>query len=120
MVENIDALAALAFSEGQWHVLLRATTRALIKYAAKKGADSQDVVLGALVNLFNVATESADTRSWSTLPEKILMTRLDLPEGNWDLDVALFDQTGRRTGGFVIEDIGVRAGHVDFLNFRVH
>ncbi|MCH7549733.1 MAG: hypothetical protein IH969_09410 [Candidatus Krumholzibacteriota bacterium] len=120
LVENVDALAAIAFEEGQWNVLVRATTRALIKYSAKKGADSADASLGVLVNLFNIATESADTRSWSTLPQKILMTRFDLPEGVWDFDVALFDRDGRRTGSFLIEDIEVRSRRVDFLNFRVH
>jgi hypothetical protein len=120
LVENVDALAEIAYREGEAKVLLRAAIRALIKYAAKKGADSQGEGWGALVNILGVVTESADTRAWSTLPEKILMSRLDLPAGEYDLGVDLYDHTGRRTGGFVIEGVTIREGAVDFLNVRVH
>ena len=119
LVENLDPLAHMAFQEKEGRILIRAIVRNLAKYAAKKGADKKDEGLGLLVNIFNVATETADTRSWSTLPEKILMTRLVLPEGVYDLKVDLFDAAGGERGTFTIPGVEFHKGRTSFLNHRV-
>ena len=38
-------------------------------------------------NLYNIATEKADTRSWSTLPDSIDILRVNLSEGTHTLNV---------------------------------
>jgi len=119
VVENLDALAQIAFDEKQASVFLRAIVRALIKYGAKRAADNEDEALGALVNLLGVATESADTRSWSILPGQVLMTRIELPEGRYDLHVDLYDPAGTSTGTMTIYGIAFVPGKTEFLNFRV-
>jgi hypothetical protein len=119
MVQNVDAYAGIAFTEGYGRVLVRATARALIKYAAKEAADQKDEALGALVNLFGVVTESADTRSWSTLPQRVLMSPLTLPPGRYDLYVDLFDPAGVPSATLVIRNVEVRSGSAEFVNYRV-
>jgi hypothetical protein len=119
VVENVDSYALAAFEEAYGKILFRTVVRALSKYAAKEGAASEDEALGWMVNWFNVATESADTREWTTLPEKILMARLVLPAGRYDLHIALFDASGRATGGLVVENVVVDRGRTTFLNHRV-
>jgi len=119
-VENLDAVAAYTFAENFGKILLRATVRALIKYGAKKAADSKDEGLGALVNLIGVATESADTRSWSTLPQRILMARLQLEPGVWDLDVEFYDENGARSGETTLGGVEIGEGRAAFLNYRVY
>lgn len=119
LVENLETLASKAFEEKEGRILLRAILRGLAKYAAKKGADKKDEGFGLLVNIFNVATETADTRSWSTLPEKILMARLVLPEGVYDLKVDLYDAAGRRLDTFTIEAVECRKGQTSFRNHRI-
>ncbi|MDH3198079.1 MAG: hypothetical protein OEO21_07545 [Candidatus Krumholzibacteria bacterium] len=119
-VENVDAVAAYTFAENFGKILLRATVRALIKYGAKKAADNKDEGLGALVNLIGVATESADTRSWSTLPQRILMARLELEPGIWDLDVEFHDESGARTGETTLSGVEIHEGRAAFINYRVY
>lgn len=119
LVENIDALAHHAFKEREGRILLRTIIRGLTKYAAKKGAENKNEGLGLLVNVLGVVTESADTRSWSTLPEKILMGRLLLPEGTYDLKVELYDGGGRLTNTITIVDVDIQKGQTSFLNHRV-
>ena len=119
VVENVDAYALAAFEESYGRILLRTIARALAKYAAKKGADSKDETLGWVVNWFNVLTETADTREWTTLPERILMARLILPPGRYDLRVRLVDAAGREVNRFVIEDVRVARRRTAFLNHRV-
>lgn len=118
-VENLDAYSTAAFEESYGKVLFRTIVRALSKYAAKEGASNKDVALGWLVNWFNVATESADTRGWTTLPEKILAARLILPGGRYDVRVELRDSLGRSIDSLTIPDVYVEAGRTTFLNHRI-
>jgi len=120
VVENIGGYARREFEAHQGKVVVRAIVRALTKYAAKKTADDGDAALGVLVNVFNVATETADTRSWSTLPQRIHMARLHLPAGTWNLEVTLFDTRGAKVDQFAIDDVVVREGAADFVNYRIY
>jgi hypothetical protein len=119
VVENLDAYSTAAFEESYGKVLFRTIVRALSKYAAKQGASNKDEALGWLVNWFNVATESADTRGWTTLPEKILTARLILPEGSYDVRVELRDALGRTIDSLTIQGVYVEAGRTTFLNHRI-
>ena len=62
---------------------------------------------------------SADTRSWSTLPQRVLMSPLTLPPGRYDIYVDLFDPGAVPTGTLVIRDVEVRSGGVEFINYRL-
>jgi hypothetical protein len=119
VVENVDTYALAAYEEGYGKMLFRTVVRALTKYAAKEGASEKDEAFGWLVNWFNVATETADTRAWTTLPEKILMARLVLPAGRYDVGVDLIDGSGRLVDRLVIEDVVIDPGRTAFLNHRV-
>lgn len=125
LVENIDALAEHAFAEKEFKILVRAIVRALVKYNLQQKVDKEDRTLGALVNIFNIATETADTRSWTSLPEKIMMARLDLAPGTYDLEVELIAREGTHHEGisherFVITDVVVDRDRTAFVSYRVH
>ena len=119
VVENIDALAFEAFEARRGTIMLKTVTRALVKYLAKEGVDDQSEIAGWIVNLFNVATESADVRSWATLPQTIRMTRLVLPEGTYDLEIVLRGGAPEEES-YVLENIEITAGRARFVNFRVN
>ena len=51
------------------------------KQMARKGGDVGNI----FASLYNIATERADTRSWSTLPDSIHILRLDLSAGDHQL-----------------------------------
>ncbi|UCE90445.1 MAG: hypothetical protein JSW10_06445 [Pseudomonadota bacterium] len=93
-VENIDAVARLTLEEQMPAIMARTAARNAIKYTVAHQAGRQDDLAGLLVNLFNVATEIADTRSWLTLPGEIQMARLLLPPGRYDLRVDVLGSGG--------------------------
>jgi hypothetical protein len=120
VVENLGVHARRAFAAKEGKILVRTVVRALAKLAAQDGAGDRNAAVGVLVNVFNVATETADTRSWSTLPQRIVMSRLRLPAGDWSLRVRLFDGGGACVHEFTIPSVAVRAGDVEFINYRVY
>ncbi len=110
VVSNLDALAEQAFREKESTMFVRAIVRAIVKYLAHEAAEDEDEGLGALVNLFNVVTETADTRSWSSLPSRIYLARLDLPAGRYRLEVDFRGLDDRPAGSLVFDDVVVTGG----------
>jgi hypothetical protein len=119
VVENLDAYSESAFEEAYGKILFRTIVRGLTKYAAKQKVSDENVGAGWLVNWFNVATESADTRAWTTLPEKILLARAFVPEGIYDLRIELYDSLDRHIDTLLIEDVVVNRSRTTYLNHRV-
>jgi tetratricopeptide (TPR) repeat protein len=120
-VANLDVLASRAFEEKEGRIYLKTIARALTKYLAKKKAENgKGEIAGWVVNIFNVATETADTRSWSTLPGRIFMGRLRLPQGTHDIELHLLDPSGRRADTVTIRGVAVKAHAQTFLNYRVY
>lgn len=119
-VDDLGVHARRAFEAQEGRILVRTIVRALAKLAAQNKAREENATVGALVNVFNVATETADTRCWSTLPRRIEMARMSLPPGVWKLDVRLVDGGGAVVHEFTIPSVRVRSGAVEFLNYRVY
>jgi hypothetical protein len=119
LVESLDRWAVQAYEQKQAKVLLRAIFRGLTKYLAKRKAADKDVVLGWLVNAANIATETADTRSWSTLPGRVLMGRIELPPGTYDLEVSVYGDAGL-VEEFTLPGIEFVAGRQTLLNYRLY
>lgn len=87
-VTNIDAMARRALKDDMPGIVLRGTIRAITKTVAQKQASDRDSVLGLLVTLAAVATESADERVWRTLPSHILIGRAAVPMGRHNIAVS--------------------------------
>lgn len=120
VVENVDVFAVEAFEASRGTMMLKTVTRALAKYLAKEAADDKSFLAGLIVNIFNVATESADTRSWATLPRTIRMARLDLPAGTYDVDIVLRGDAADGEESYVARALEVRPGRATFVNFRIN
>jgi hypothetical protein len=126
LAQNVGAILRQDLSDRQPAILVRAITRALIKYAATKAARSAGNrhnealgrVLGAMVNVAAVATESADTRSWETLPDRIYAADFELPPGTHSLRAVFKDDLGGALFRHDFDPIEVRAGDVIFLRAR--
>jgi hypothetical protein len=119
VVHNLGVLAARSFEEHQAEILLRAVTRSLAKYLAERGAEKKHGRFsGWLTNMLGVATENADTRTWSTLPDRILAARLELAPGTYSLDVGLHDAEGRLVQSSRLEPVEVRAGESRIVSVR--
>jgi hypothetical protein len=120
VVSNVDAFAEQAFREKESTMFVRAIVRAIVKYIAQQSADDADEGFGALVNLFNIVTETADTRSWSTLPRSIFLARLDLPAGRYRIEADFLGIDGRSMGSVAFDDVDVSAGRHVIRNAHVY
>jgi hypothetical protein len=88
-ITDVSALAVAQHEAVYPHVVARAVARRTLKkgviYGAKQAAEiSKGSAPGLALDLVGVAweaTESADTRCWGLLPEKIQVLRVELPAG---------------------------------------
>lgn len=94
-VENIDSLARQALDDEMPMIMTRAIARAVLKHETQKQATEQHALAGFLMTVTNLATERADTRSWSTLPQQIEMARVMLPTGQQQVSIELVNAAGR-------------------------
>lgn len=94
LAEPINAIAKKSFNERIPKILLKTVARALVKELARTQAKKEDKALGALVNIFNVVTERADTRSCLFLPNGIWMVQMELPPGDHQFEVLVRGENG--------------------------
>ena len=103
---TITDVTALAIAENEAvfdQIVARAVARRILKkgvvYGAKEAADlSKGSFAAVAVDLAGVAweaTESADTRCWGLLPDKIQVLRVELPAGKHDVDLLPIPNSGR-------------------------
>ena len=77
----------------------------------KRNADAAALTAGLLVNIFNTATEKADTRNWQSLPAQIQYVRIPLQKGANQLNL----QLGRNNKTITING----KGGIQFYNWVV-
>lgn len=118
MMEDLDAIAVQSLEEKEASILLRTVARGVVKYAATKAAEKESDILGALVNLFGMGTEAADTRSWLSLPKAIWMGRLRLPPGTIDVVVEFLDEGGRVVDAHTFNAVELTSSRPVFLSHR--
>ena len=118
LVEDIEAAAMRTFESELPTIMLRTVVRGVLKYLGFRRANKEGEVVGRLVNLLNVVTESADTRSWQTLPNQIFLVRMRLPAGKHNITLSFSDRTNRRVKTDTLENVVIRKSDKTFLNYR--
>jgi hypothetical protein len=118
-VESVSTRARMVFDEKYPRILTKTIARALVKWAASEAARNEDEVAGALVNLFGIISERADTRSWLTLPDSIALVRMDLAPGTYDLRIDYRDRRGGVIASETLTGVRVEAGRWSFFSRRV-
>ena len=117
--EPLSARAAASLDDAMGGILVRAVSRALVKYLAKQTADKEiGEGAGLLVNLIGAATEAADTRSWRSLPYEIQVAAFSVPPGEYHGDLVLFDSGGRTLNQQEFPDVRVPEAGVAFVRYR--
>jgi len=94
-VEDIDTLARYSLEQDMPGIMARATARAVVKYNTQKTASDNSSIAGLLMTVTNLATERADTRSWTTLPQEIQLQRVLLPVGEHEVQIQFVNAAGR-------------------------
>jgi hypothetical protein len=96
LVEDITAIAQKDLADRIGRISAKAIARATAKYAATRAAehatkqskgDGSGALVGLLGNIYSMATEQADTRSWRTLPGAIRMARVAVPPGRYTVEL---------------------------------
>lgn len=94
-VTDVTELALRQYQTIYPQVVARAVARRCLKkgvvYGAKQVSDvTKGSLVGLAVDVAGVAweaTESADTRCWGLLPDKIQVLRVELPQGDHEIDL---------------------------------
>ncbi len=118
LVEDIDAIAIKTLQEQMPAITARALARAVVKYRAAREAGKRDQGLGLLVNIAGFISEQADTRSWSTLPQRIYLARRFLPPGRHDVSVRLLGHGGQVLAQKQFTGVTIEAGQKVYLSWR--
>lgn len=80
-ITNIDAMAKKSLRNRLPAIIVRGLIRSAAKATSQAAAYKQSTIAGLAVNAMNVATESADERTWKTAPSSISIARAKLPLG---------------------------------------
>ena len=86
ILEDINAISFRVLRQRMILELSKSLLRVALKKVAEYQLSKQNDLLGAMVGIFNFATEKADTRNWQTIPHSIYYTRIKLPEGVHQVD----------------------------------
>jgi hypothetical protein len=120
LIEDIETMAIETLEAERPIILIRTLVRALGKYLIFRKAKKENKVLGAVVNLAGVLTESADTRSWQTLPNQIFMVRMSLPAGTHQLNLSFLNANGNVRKSESLQDVKISSNQISFLNYRTY
>ena len=87
-IVRLQSLAAKQLQDEIPAIVTRQVVRLVAKeeirqQMSRKGGDVGNILAG----LYNIASEKADTRSWSTLPDSIHVLRLDLAPGQHEIEL---------------------------------
>jgi uncharacterized protein len=127
LAEDITAIARKNLEDRVGRITAKAIARAAAKYAAsrtmehkvtKSSGELAGEIAGLLSNVYAVASEQADKRSWRTLPGQIRMARLTAPPGTYKLSVEYYS-VDQRLIHRKEETLVLKAGEKRFLTSRV-
>ncbi len=89
-ITSLDAMSRRALRDDMPGIIVRGIVRAAAKAMSQKALMDQGgyaSIAGIALNVANVITESADERTWRTLPGIISIARATLPSGKHDIAV---------------------------------
>lgn len=125
---DLDGYTRATLKDDQPEVLAKTITRAVAKQLAgavaskaidNAGKRENNEAVRALATVVNLtwsaamtATENADLRAWTTLPDRIEATLIDLPPGTYDL------RLGSGPGQPPAQRVTVTAGRLAIVPFR--
>lgn len=88
-IVNVSALAVKDLKEKLPGLLVRQALRGLTKYQLQRESGKQLGLAGQFAaSIYNVISESADRRSWLTLPHSVQIMRFNIESGEQELNLA--------------------------------
>ena len=77
-------------------------------------------LVGDVVNVVNMTTESADTRCWRALPNRIFLIRTHLPVGTHNLTLSFLGPDGKNKTSQTLRNVEILPNRITFLNYRTY
>lgn len=115
VVSDIDALARAALNADLPLITTRAIARAIVKHEVQeKVEEERGALMGFLATMINVATENADTRSWTTLPQSIQLARVKLRQGKQTVNIEIYNAAGSLVDT-IKKNVVIKSGRSAFL-----
>jgi hypothetical protein len=137
LAEDVSAIAIKSLKDRSAAIMGRAIARATIKFVIAKAAQNAateacnkefgsgswqatacNVASGVLAQGAAAATEVADTRSWTTLPSQIRISRMRLQAGTYPVRVDFKDARGGLVFSHVFPDVKIENGRRTYLAWR--
>lgn len=78
VMEDIGKMAKQALEDRRVRDIAKIAARVIAKDVAARKLGNENPLAGLAANVFSVVTETADTRSWTTLPDTIQVLRVPL------------------------------------------
>jgi len=124
LMEDISAIAIKNLEDRVGRMTVKAVARATSKYIATRaarreararGGEPADFLVALLGNLYGLASEQADLRSWQSLPGRLYLGRISLPEGIWEAEVRYMSPGGGLAEVRRFSDIRIEGRKKTFL-----
>jgi len=111
LIEDFDALARASLESHRAAMTVRLIARAILKeQMSKKAKKNGGALAGFLADAAAFATETADTRSWLTLPKNIHFARLPIIAGDYPARLELLGQQGQIVATFNLGEVHIERG----------
>ncbi len=109
-VQDMDAIARFTLEDKRGRMLLKGGARLLAKGQITEQAYKNFGLVGGLAaNVYSAVSETADTRSWTLLPEAFYISRASLKPGKYNITI----KTGGRKSQIV--SVNVKPGKLTLL-----
>lgn len=120
LVENVERIAVKNLEDRVGRIRAKAVARAVAKYQMTRVAGNESGILAQIgANIFSLATEQSDKRSWRTLPGQIQMSRILVEPGTYEVAVEYFDDTNGFIARRSFPGLRLEAGERRFLFDRM-
>ncbi len=113
VMEDIGKMAKQALEDRRVRDIAKIAARVIAKDLAARKLGNENPLAGLAANVFSVITETADTRSWTTLPDTIQVLRVPLTP-NKDINLILKPEYGTSLN----YKLKLAAGEKKLIRFR--
>lgn len=118
-VYNVEKAAIQTLLDDRGALVARRMAALVAKKAAADEIGRKNDLLGAIAWVAMNASDRADVRQWSTLPQSIQVIRIPLKPGEYKFRIAGLSSEGSVTGEMSDErKVRIKAGRKAFVNWR--
>ena len=108
---RLQSLAAKNLKDQLPMLVTRQALRLIAKEQVRQEMAKKNDFANIIASVYNLASENADTRSWSTLPNNVQLMKLNLPEGKHQLQLSVL-------GKQEVVDITVNPNRITLINLK--